>query len=456
MKRFGILILACCVSLPVMAKVSQFTLKNGLHILVKEDHRAPVVVQQVWYKVGSNYEPNGITGLSHMLEHMMFKGTHKLKPGEFSRQVAKMGGEENAFTVTDYTVFYQVIGQKYLPQVMALEADRMHNLVLKNTEFQKEREVVTEERRWRVEDKPGSKLYEQFKAMAYMASPEHHPVIGWMSDIRHYTVGDLRKWYHRWYAPNNATLVVVGDVQPKQVLAWAKKYYGHIKSKKIVPPKPQIEPKQTGERRIVYKGAVHTPSVLMGFHVPTLATAKTPQEKQEVYALSMLADVLDGDDSARLTQNLIRGSETLVSAGAGYDAMQRLATLFILEGAPSKGRTPKQVEADLWSQINLLKKQRVKKSTLKRLWVQSEANHIFAQDSIQAQAMVLGSLVSVGLPYDTYDHLTQKLSQITPAQIQAVAKKYLTRDNLTVGILLPNGEKASKRANQLPTSGGLR
>jgi len=456
MKRFGILVFACLVSLPAMAKVTQFTLKNGLHILVKEDHRAPVVVQQVWYRVGSNYETNGITGLSHMLEHMMFKGTHKLKPGEFSRKVAKMGGQENAFTVTDYTAYYQVIGQKYLPNVMALEADRMRHLVLKDKEFQKERDVVMEERRWRVEDKPGSKLYEQFKATAYLASPEHHPVIGWMSDIRHYTVSDLRKWYHRWYAPNNATLVVVGDVKPKQVLAWAKKYYGPLKPEKIIPPKPQIEPKQTGERRIVYKGATHTPSVIMGFHVPTLVTAKTPAEKQEVYALMMLSNVLDGDDSALLTQNLIRGKETLVSAGADYDGLQRLATLFILEGEPSKGRTPKQVEADLWSQINWLKKHPVDKATLKRLWTQSEANHVFAQDSIQAQAMVLGSLVSVGLPVDTYEHLTQKLSQVTPAQIQAVAKKYLTQDNLTVGTLLPNGEKASKTANQLPSTGGLR
>ncbi|MDX1353780.1 MAG: pitrilysin family protein, partial [Thiomicrorhabdus sp.] len=278
-------LLLATVSLPSAAKVTEFTLDNQMKVVVKEDHRAPVVVHQVWYRVGSHFEHSGKTGISHMLEHMMFKGTKQLQPGEFSKIVSKLGGKENAFTSTDYTAYYQVIGKQHLPEVMRLEADRMRNIVLTDEEFIKERDVVTEERRWRTEDKPSGKLYEQFKAMAFMNSPAHHPVIGWMPDIRSWTAQDARDWYKRWYAPNNATLVVVGDVDPQEVYQLAKQYYGKNQPEVIEPPKPQVELEQEGPRRLTLKGATKAPSILMGFHAPTLVTAKTEAEKQEVFAL---------------------------------------------------------------------------------------------------------------------------------------------------------------------------
>lgn len=444
----------------VMAKtetgIFQYQLKNGLKIVVKPDHRAPVVVQQLWYRVGSNYEENGLTGISHMLEHMMFKGTKTLKPGEFSRRVAKLGGQENAFTSSDYTVYYQVVGKKYLPEVMKLESDRMRNLVIKNKEFQKEREVVTEERRWRIEDKPASKLYEQFNATAFINSPPHHPTIGWMTDIRHYTADDVRRWYRKWYAPDNATLVVVGDVNPKTVLKLAKKYYGHYQPEKIMPPKPQLEVPQAGERRVTLKGATKVPSVLMGFHVPTLATAKTDAEKQEVYALSVLSNVLDGDDSSRLSKDIVRGSKQLASAGAGYDELSRLQTLFLLEGTPSKNVSPEQAEGALWQEIRKLQKTPISQQELDRVLAQTEAQYVYRQDSIQGQAMVLGALISVGLPVDTDQHWIEHLRTVTPAQVQAVAKKYFSKDKMTVGVLLPNGQTPVQKGAPAINAGGIR
>jgi len=453
MKRLGLIACLFTFSHAATAQLSQFQLDNGMKVVVKEDHRAPVVVHQVWYRVGSHFEHSGKTGISHMLEHMMFKGTKNLKPGEFSEKVAQMGGKENAFTSSDFTAYYQVIGKQHLAKVMELESDRMRNIVLTDEEFIKERDVVTEERRWRTEDKPVGKLYEQFKAAAFISSPSHHPVIGWMDDIRAWTAEDARDWYKQWYAPNNATLVVVGDVNPDEVYALAKQHYGKNQPEKIVAPRPQVEVKQEGERRITLKGATKTPSLLMGFHAPTLVTAKNEAEKQEVYALEVLSSILDGDDSARLTKNLVRHEKVVAGAGAGYDGTDRLTTLFLFEATPSEGISPQQAESAIWAEIEKLKTKPVSTAELQRVLAQSEAQYIYHQDSIQSQANVLGSLISVDLPTDTLDKWVDNLRHVTPEQIQAVAKKYLDKDRVTVATLLPNGKQA-QASNAANHAGG--
>lgn len=446
-KKLGLI--ACLLSFTTASSasspqyLSHFELDNGMKIVVKEDHRAPVVVHQVWYRVGSHHEHSGKTGISHMLEHMMFKGTHKYEPGEFSRRVAQMGGKENAFTSSDYTAYYQVVGKQHLAEVMALESDRMRNIVLTDEEFIKERDVVTEERRWRTEDRPTGKLYEQFKAMAFISSPAHHPVIGWMDDIRAWTAEDARSWYKQWYAPNNATLVVVGDVDPQNVYELAKKYYGASKAEVIEAPRPQVEIPQEGERRLTLKGATKTPSILMGFHAPTLVTAKTDIEKQEVYALEVLSSILDGDDSARLEKNLVRRDHVVAGVGAGYRGTERITTLFLFQATPSEGVSTEKVEAAIWQEIELLQTKLVSQDELARVLAQSEAQYIYHQDSTQAQATVLGSLISVGLPADTLGSWVGNLRKVTPEQIQAVAKKYLQKDRVTVATLLPNGKEAT-------------
>jgi zinc protease len=435
--------------------VASFELDNGLKVIVKQDHRAPVVVHQVWYKVGSNYEHNGITGVSHMLEHMMFKGTKSVKVGDFSKKVSKMGGQENAFTSSDYTAYYQVVGKQHLESVMQLEADRMRNLLLDEEQFQKERDVVTEERRLRTDDNPSSKLYEQFNAIAFLNSPQRIPVIGWMQDIRNWQLQDLQSWYEQWYAPNNATLVVVGDVDPVKVKEYAEKYYGIHKKSNIMPPKPQLEIPQIGKRAITIKGATKLPSVIMGFQVPSLVTASNEDGRKEAYALDVLGDILDGDDSARLTKFLVRGSKKLASVEAYYRATSRLKTSFSFSMTPSAGVTPEQAQQQVWQEIKKLQTQKVTKKELNRVLAQAEAAYVYRQDSVNGQAMVLGSLASVGLPISTLDNWIDNIRKVTPEEIQAVAKKYFTQDTLTLGILLPNGEKV-KKLRGASSHGGLR
>jgi zinc protease len=264
-----------------------------------------------------------------------------------------------------------------------------------------------------------------------------------MTDIENYKAKDLRDWYRQWYAPNNATLVVVGDVEPEAVLALAKTYYGQYKPEAISSIKPQLEIEQEGLRRIELKGATKVPSVQLGYHVPSLVTAKTEQEKQEVYALAVLASVLDGGSSSRLPVALVRKQQIAASAGAGYNATDRLSTLFELSGTPVSGHDVSAIETALLGEVQRLKAELVSQPELDRIWAMEEADHVYFQDSIQAQASTIGALVSVGLPADTLDHWIENVRKVTPQQIQAVANKYLNRDNLTIATLFPDGKDHS-------------
>jgi zinc protease len=365
------LLCAAFLWVPVMAsgaatKVSEHVLGNGLKVLVKEDHRSPVAVSQVWYKVGSSYEPGGITGVSHMLEHMMFKGTDKHAAGEFSRIVAENGGDENAFTGTDYTAYFQTMEASRLAVSFELEADRMRNLHLLADELKKELQVVTEERRMRTDDNPQAKMQEHFNAMAYTNSPYKNPVIGWPSDIENYKVEDLQAWYQRWYAPNNATLVVVGDVQPKAVFALAEKYFASLKPSKLEVLKPQAEVEQLGVRKMTVKVPAKLPYLVMGYKVPVL---KTAQHEWEAYALEVLAGVLDGGSSARLESGLVRGKQIAVSAGASYSLTSRLSEVFTLEATPAEGKNVWDLESALKDEITKLQIKLVDNDELQRIKV---------------------------------------------------------------------------------------
>ncbi len=422
----------------LFAAVHQTQLENGLKVIVKEDHRAPVVVSQIWYKVGSSYEYGGITGISHVLEHMMFKGTQKFPAGEFSRIIAENGGKENAFTGRDYTAYFQQLEKSRLEVSFRLEADRMRNLVLKQDEFEKERNVVIEERRLRTEDKPEALTYEQFLATAWQASAYHNPVIGWMDDLKALTKEDLEQWYQQWYAPNNATLVVAGDVNAEEVFSLAKRYFGTIQPSKIAPIKPRNEPKQRGERRIVVKAHAKLPSIVLGYKVPVLRTSDEPWK---AYALEMIANVLDSGDSARLQRELVRGEQIAVSVGAGYDLIARLDSLLTLEATPVDGVSLEQIEASLLKQVERLKTERVSDEELQRIKAQAIASKVYELDSVFYQAMKIGQLETIGLSYSTLDNYAEEIAKITPEQIQAVAKEYLTDQGLTVASLIPQQDK---------------
>lgn len=428
----------------------EFVLENGLKLLVKEDHRSPVVVSQIWYKVGSSYEENSKTGLSHLLEHLMFRGTEQYAAGQFSKIMAENGADENAFTSTDYTAYYQKLEKNRLAISFKLEADRMRNLKIDQKEFDKEREVVIEERKLRTDDKPNSLMYEIFKATAYQSSPYRNPIIGWMPDLKTLALEDAKDWYQRWYAPNNAILVVVGDVNPEEVFNLAKEHFGNLKPSNITLTKSTQEVPQFGVKRITVKKPAKLPYLLMGYKTPSI---KTTEESWIPYALQVVAYILDGGESSRFTKHLIRGKEIATSVSSGYDAFGRLEELFTISGTPTKNNTVETLEAAIREQIQILKTELVKESELKRIKAQLVASKIYERDSVFYQAMQMGQLESIGLSYKLADEAVEKLSAITPEQIQIVAQKYLVDDGLTVAVLEPqplSGNTPSEKS--LPTS----
>ncbi|MEW6611924.1 MAG: M16 family metallopeptidase [Pseudomonadota bacterium] len=414
--------------------VTEFTLPNGLRVLVKPDHRAPVATAQIWYKVGSSYESGGYTGLSHVLEHMMFKGTTQLGPGQFSRIIASQGGRENAFTGLDYTAYFQQLAADRLPISFHLEADRMQNLLLRPEDFKKEVEVVKEERRLRTENNPRAKTQEMLMATAYVANGYQHPVIGWMGDLDSLRVTDLRPWYQQFYAPNNATLVVVGDVKPQQVRTLAERYYGPLKPRPVPEVKPRPEPRQQGERRVQVKAPAQLPYLLVGYHVPNL---RRDGPNEEAYALEVLAGVLAQGKSARLEQDLVRKSQVASSVEAGYDLVSRDPGLFYLGGTPAQGKRPADLLAALDAQIQTLQETPVGEAELEKVKTQLAAQEVYGLDSGFYQAMRLGTYETVGLDWRMVDQYVPGIRAVTPAQVQAVARKYLVPANRTVAELEP-------------------
>ncbi len=433
-KKIAALLLSA-LPLLAIANTHEYKLDNGLKLIVQEDHRSPVVVSQVWYKAGSLDEVNGKTGVAHVLEHMMFKGTKKIPAGQFSRMVAAAGGKENAFTSTDYTCYFQQLEKSKLPLSFELEADRMANLNLTKEEFEKEIKVVMEERRWRTDDKPQAQVNEHFNSAAFRTHPYGRPVVGWMSDLENMTYHDAQEWYNHWYAPNNAVVVVVGDVKADEVYKLAKQHFGKVKPKAVPARKPQVEPPQIGERRLVVKAPAKLPSIQMGFHVPVLTDADNDVDP---YALEILANVLSGNDSSRLNQKLVRETQIAVEVGAGYDMIARgKQGMFEIVGSPSEGKNVVELEAAILQQIEKIKENGVTQEELKRVKAQVIAADVYQRDSMFYQAMQIGQLELTGFSWKILKDYPAKLSAVTSEQVQAAAKKYLVKDNMTVATLDP-------------------
>ncbi|MDP1525432.1 MAG: pitrilysin family protein [Rhodocyclaceae bacterium] len=410
------------------------TLANGLRVIVKEDRRAPTVVHMVWYRAGAMDEKDGTSGVAHVLEHLMFKGTKTMKPGEFNQRVAEAGGRDNAFTSLDYTAYFQIVPKGALPEMMQLEADRMANLVLSAEEFAAEIQVVMEERRLRTEDNPEARVYEGLKAAAFMAHPYRRPIIGWMDDLKSMTWQDARDWYRDWYAPNNAYVVVAGDVDHQAVFKLAEQTYGKHKAKPLPIRKPQNEPPQQGMRRITVKAPAQLPYLLMAWKAPKLQDI---DKDREPYALEVLAALLDGNDAARFPKRLVRGEKIAQSAGAGYDASVRGETTFMLAGQPAAGKTVGELEAALRNEIKRIQDEGVTEEELKRVKTQTIATQVYKRDSLMAQAMEIGHTEASGLHWRDIDKLLDKIRSVTAEEVQAVAKKYFTDDTLTVAVLDP-------------------
>lgn len=431
----------------------QFTLANGMTLIVQPDRRAPTAVQMVWVRVGSMDEVDGTSGVAHALEHMMFKGSKDIKPGEFSRRVAQLGGQENAFTTRDYTGYYQQIPVGSLEQVMKLESDRFTNNQWPDDEFKREIEVVKEERRLRTEDQPRALLGEQQSAAVFTASPYHRPVVGWMSDLDAMTPDDAREFFKRWYVPANAVLVVAGDVDVAQVRAMAEKYYGRIPSRAVPARKPRTEPAQRGIRRLEFKAPAEQAYVSLAYRVPQLANID--DLNSDAWSLVVLSAVLDGYAGARLDRALTQGPDRVAdSAGAYSGFVGRGPQLFVLDGVPAAGKTAEAVEAALRAQVARIAKDGVGEAELARVKTQWVASETYKRDSVMAQARELGSNWIQGLPLDASERIVARLQSVTAAQVQAVAAKYFGDDQLTVATLRPLPPEAKPRGRGFAAPAG--
>ena len=414
--------------------VGELKLDNGMRVIVKTDRRAPVVVSMVWYKVGSVDEVNGTTGVAHVLEHMLFKGTKTMPGGDFSKLVAAVGGRDNAFTSRDYTGYFQTVQKSQLPLMLKLEADRMVNALIPPEEFIKEIKVIQEERRWRTDDRPRSLVYEQLMATALRAHPYRIPTVGWMNDLQNMSADDARAFYDKWYAPNNATLVVVGDVSHDEVFKLAREHFGPHKAKVLPSRKPQDEPEQTGIRRITVKAPAEQPYLLMAYRAPRLVDA---EKDWEPYALDMLASVLDGNEAARFSRELIRGTQIASSVDASYDGVGRGPGFFFFSGVPTAGKTAAQLEQAVRNEVQKIIDKGVTEEELKRLKAQTIASRVYERDSMMFQARQIGSMEVIGFSHKVIDVMTEKFKAVTAEQVREVAKKYLIDDALTVAYLDP-------------------
>ena len=446
---FASLLALACAALPAVAQTTEFMLANGMKVIVKEDHRAPTVAHMVWYRAGSIDEVNGKTGVAHVLEHLMFKGTRQFGPGEFSKRIAALGGRENAFTSRDYTGYYQQLHKSALAEAMTLESDRMHNLVLSKDEFDKEIKVVMEERRWRTEDRAQSLVMEQLNAAAFIASPYRAPVVGWMNDLEAMTVDDAREWYERWYAPNNALLIVAGDVQPAEVLALAERTYGRLPARPLPARKPQIEPPQRGIRRLSVKAPADNPMVVLGFQAPVL---RDVERDADPFALEVLSAMLALNDTGRFTRRLVRELRIANAAEAGYEMISRGPGLFLLMAVPAEGKTTEDTERAMRAEIARIAADGVPEDELRRIKTQYVAAETYKLDSIFAQAMESAQLEITGFAQRDGPRMLERIRAVTPAQIQDVARRYFGDDTLTVVTLLPQ-PVSEKRT---PPPAGLR
>jgi len=417
-------------------QVFETALPNGLKVILLENPKAPLVTFQVWYRVGSRNEEWGKTGLSHVLEHMTFKGTERVGPEEFSRIIQENGGNLNAFTSYDYTGYFENLSSDRIQVAIDLESDRMQNLILRQEDFRTERMVVMEERRLRTEDNPQAFLLEQVMATAFQIHPYRWPIIGWMEDLSRLTLEDLKPYYQTYYNPVNAFLVVVGDFKKDELLPKIEKAFGSY-ARGVVPNQDKVkDPPQVGERRISVKKEAQLPFLVMGYHVPNL-------RDPDSYVLEVIATILSGGKSSRLHQNLVREKRLVLSADADHSLLSRDPSLFYISADLLPGKEVAEVEKALDQEVERLQKEPVGEKELEKAKNQLEAAFIYGQDSLFYQAMLLAQH-EISLDWRAIDNYLPSIRKVSPEDILRVAKRYLILDNRTVGILIPLPPKETK------------
>ena len=438
------------VAAPAAEPAQSFTLSNGMTLIVKPDRRAPTVVHMLWVRVGSMDEVDGTSGLAHALEHMMFKGTPSLKPGEFSRRVAALGGRENAFTSRDNTAYHQQVPAQHLEAVMRLEADRFAHNRWEDDEFKREIEVIKEERRQRTEESPRGRMFEAFNAMSYLASPYRRPVIGWMSDLDAMTPQDVRDFHQRWYVPGNAAVVIVGDVDVAQVRALAEAIYGGIAARPVPSRKPRLEPEQQGPRRMEYRAATEQALVALAYPVPGLRDplAQDPAS-QDALALAVLSAVLDGYSGARMDRALVQGEKgprVADSASASYGLLGRGPAQFSLTAVPAAGVSADTAIQALQAEVARVARDGISDTELRRVKTQWAAGEIYKLDSVVNQAQELGTYWVNGLDIQSGERLMAQLRAVTAEQVRSVAQRHFSDDRLSTAVLVPDPTRRAPAA----------
>lgn len=410
-----------------------FTLKNGMRVVVVQNHRVPVVTHMVWYSVGSADEGPGESGIAHFLEHLMFKGTKKRAPGEFSKILARNGGSENAFTSSDYTAYFQTVAANRLELVMEMEADRMTNLVLTERDVKTEKAVVLEERRSRTDNNPGAILQEQATAALFLNYPYRRPVIGWAHEIEALSLKNVMAFYKKWYAPGNAILVVAGDITAEKLKPLAEKYYGRIPS---APPTKRVRPKEPphkAARLVTYKDKrVRQPSWSRTFLAPSLLNG----EAKHVYALDMLSDILGGGATSRLNKSLVVDGKIAISAGSFYNGDERGPGRFGLHATPKPGTGMETLEKAVETELAKILQSGVSQSELDRAKKRMLAQAVYARDSLTNGARTLGSALAVGMKIEDVESWPERIAAVTLEQIQAAAKAVLQNGRSVTSILL--------------------
>jgi len=417
----------------------EFRLENGLDVVVIPDRRAPVVTHMIWYRVGAADEETGQSGIAHFLEHLMFKGTAKHPNGAFSERISSIGGEENAFTSADYTAYFQRVAKEHLPEMMELEADRMTNLELSDDVVMPERDVVLEERRQRIENDPGSLLSEALSATLYKNHPYGRPVIGWQHEIRALERQTALDFYQSYYTPNNAVLVVAGDVEPEQVRALAEKTYGQIKARpEAVRAARPAEPPMVGPQTLTVRDEkVREPTLQRAFHAPSSSTAEDGMAE----ALSVLADIVGGGSTSRFYDNLVRGKGLATYAGAYYQSSGVDNTRFVIYGIPKPGVSLGELEDEMERVIADLVEKGVSEEELARAKSSVVADAIFSQDSQQSLARIVGSALISGRSLEDIQMWPERIQSVTAEQVQAAAAAYLNPDRSVTGYLEPLQKK---------------
>ncbi len=409
-----------------------FTLKNGMQVVVIPNRRAPVVSQMVWYKIGAADEPRGKSGIAHFFEHLMFKGTKSVPPGEFSKTIARHGGRDNAFTAQDYTAYFQTVARDRLELVMRLEADRMRNLVLTDKEVLPERDVVLEERRSRTDNSPGSQLWEASRAALFLNHPYKNPIIGWKHEIEQLTTRDALDFYRRYYVPNNAILIVAGDVNAKDLKPLAEKYYGVIpRGPKIVRNRVKEPPQLAGRRVELASRRVGQPSISQTYLAPTYANAKGNQ----AYALLVLAEIFGGSSTAQLYRSLVVHQGIASSAGAWSNPDALDYGTFGISASPKPGVPLEKVEAALQVAVKKLLKDGVTEKELKRAVKSMVASAVYARDSLRAAPNIIGRALSTGRTIEDVESWPERIKAVTVEDVNAAARAVLRTESSVTAIL---------------------